>query len=77
MCVWIDHNGVVFSIELLEWGRTFSDFLGYVLRHIGLKTSIYYFCGGGGGRMSFIDPICFSFLHGFAHVSKPGYQRDT
>ena len=21
---WIDHNGVAFSIELLEWGRTFS-----------------------------------------------------
>ena len=47
----------------------------YVLRHIGLKTSIYYFWGEG--RRSFIDPICFSFLHGFAHVSKPGYQRDT
>ena len=25
---WIDHNGVAFSIELLEWGRTFSDFGG-------------------------------------------------
>ena len=24
---WIDCNGVAFSIELLEWGRTFSDFL--------------------------------------------------
>ena len=23
---WIDHNGVAFSIELLEWSRTFSDF---------------------------------------------------
>ena len=46
----------------------------YVLRHIGLKISIYYFLGGG--RRSFIDPICFSYLHGFAHVSKPGYQRD-
>ena len=23
---WIDYNGVAFSIELLEWGRTFSDF---------------------------------------------------
>ena len=21
---WIDFNGVTFSIELLEWGRTFS-----------------------------------------------------
>ena len=25
---WIDCNGVAFSIELLEWGCTFSDFLG-------------------------------------------------
>ena len=25
---WIDYNGVAFSIELLEWGRTFPDFLG-------------------------------------------------
>ena len=25
---WIDYNGVAFSIELLEWGRTFSDSRG-------------------------------------------------
>ena len=25
---WSDYNGVVFSIELLEWGRKFSDFGG-------------------------------------------------
>ena len=25
---WIDYNGVAFLIELLEWGRSFSDFLG-------------------------------------------------
>ena len=25
---WIDYNGVAFSIELLEWGHTFSEFLG-------------------------------------------------
>ena len=25
---WIDYNRVAFSIELLKWGRTFSDFLG-------------------------------------------------
>ena len=25
---WIDYNGVAFLIELLEWGRTFSDFWG-------------------------------------------------
>ena len=24
----IDHNGVAFLVELLEWGRTFSRFLG-------------------------------------------------
>ena len=26
---WIDYNRVAFSIELLERGRTFSDFLGF------------------------------------------------
>ena len=31
---WIDYNGVAFSIELLEWGRTFSDFLGKTVLHI-------------------------------------------
>ena len=25
---WIAYNRVAFSIELLEWGRTFSDFWG-------------------------------------------------
>ena len=25
---WGDYNGVAFSIELLEWGRKFSDFWG-------------------------------------------------
>ena len=25
---WSDYNGVAFSIELLEWGRIFSDFWG-------------------------------------------------
>ena len=25
---WIDYNGVAFSIELLEWGRIFSEFRG-------------------------------------------------
>ena len=23
---WSDYNGVAFSIDLLEWGRKFSDF---------------------------------------------------
>ena len=25
---WVDYNGVAFSMELLEWGHTFSDFWG-------------------------------------------------
>ena len=25
---WTDYNGVAFSVELLEWGPTFSDFWG-------------------------------------------------
>ena len=25
---WIDYNGVAFSVELLEWDRTFSGFWG-------------------------------------------------
>ena len=29
--LWIDYNGVAFSIKLLEWGRTFSDFGGKFL----------------------------------------------
>ena len=33
---WIDYNGVTFSIEILEWGRTFSYFGG---------TKVLYFYG--------------------------------
>ena len=28
---WIDYYGVAFSIELLEWGRTFSKFLTLII----------------------------------------------
>ena len=31
---WIDYNGVAFSIELPEWGRTFSVFWGETVLHI-------------------------------------------
>ena len=31
---WIDYNGLAFSIELPEWGRTFSDFWGKTVLHI-------------------------------------------
>ena len=35
----IDYNGVAFSIELLEWGRSFSDFWGKKVVHIyGYET---------------------------------------
>ena len=30
---WIDYNGVAFSVELLEWGHTFSDFWGKKVVH--------------------------------------------
>ena len=31
---WVGYNGVAFSIELLEWGRPFSDFWGKTVLHI-------------------------------------------
>ena len=31
---WIDYNGVPFSIALLEWVHTFSDFWGEKVVHI-------------------------------------------
>ena len=31
---WIDYNGVAFSIELLEWGHTFSNFWSKRVVHI-------------------------------------------
>ena len=43
---WIDYNEVAFSIELLEWGRTISDFLWYdssYLRLANLPECL--FCG--------------------------------
>ena len=34
---WTDYNGVVFSIDLLEWGRTFSGFWGEkILATVGI-----------------------------------------
>ena len=36
---WFDYKGVAFSVELLEWGRTFLDFWGKKVLHIyGLQT---------------------------------------
>ena len=31
---WIDYNGVALSIEVLESGRTFSDFWGKIVLYI-------------------------------------------
>ena len=30
---WINYNGVAFSIELVEWGRTFCIFWGKAVLH--------------------------------------------
>jgi len=46
MCHWmgshfqecIYYNGVAFSIQLLEWGRTFSDFLSKTVVHISMVS---------------------------------------
>ena len=31
---WTDYHGVTFSIELVEWGGTFSEFWGKTVLHI-------------------------------------------
>ena len=31
---WVDYNVVAFSMEFLEWGRTFSYFWGKKVLHI-------------------------------------------
>ena len=36
---WIDYNGVALSIQLLEWGRTFSDFLSKTVVHISMVSN--------------------------------------
>ena len=41
---WIDYNVVAFSIELLEWGRTFFDFCSLRASSLG--------GGGAGGGLS-------------------------
>ena len=33
---WIDYNRVAFSIHILEWGHTFSDFWGKKICVIGI-----------------------------------------
>ena len=35
---WIDYNGVSFSMELLAWGCTFSDFGGKTVLHINFTV---------------------------------------
>ena len=38
---WIDYNGVAFSIELLEWGRTVGHFGGQKIQ-VGKWEDFYY-----------------------------------
>ena len=38
---WFGDNGVAFSIELLEWGRTFLDFWIFGLRKFCIFMDIY------------------------------------
>ena len=44
---WIDYNGVAFSIELLEWGRAFSDFWGNIVLHISNWQTYQNVCSVG------------------------------
>ena len=44
---WIDFYGVAFSIELLEWDRTFSDFWGKTVLHIYGKQTYQSVCTVG------------------------------
>ena len=44
---WIDNNGAAFSIELLEWGRTFSDFEGKKVLFIYGKQTYQNVCTVG------------------------------
>ena len=52
---WIDYDGFAFSLELLEWGRTFSDFRGvrqfFILRLEKVPECLY--CGGNVTCSSF------------------------
>ena len=39
---WSDYNGIAFSIDLLEWGRKFSDFggkKGFKMERFSIKKS--------------------------------------
>ena len=44
---WIDFYGVAFSIELLEWDRTFSNFWGKTVLHIYGKQTYQSVCTVG------------------------------
>ena len=44
---WIDYNGVAFSIEFLEWGRTYSDFWGKTILHISNQQTYQNVCTVG------------------------------
>ena len=47
---WIDYNGVAFSLELLEWDRTFSGFEGSENSGRYLKMGIFL--------LHYVQPTC-------------------
>ena len=53
---WIDCNGVTFSIELLEWGRTFSDF-GVIYTVLHFKKQTYQNVCAVGEKLSVLHSI--------------------
>ena len=44
---WSDYSGLSFSIELLQWGRTFSDFWGKTVPHISSSQTCQNVCTVG------------------------------
>ena len=38
---WVDHNGVAFSIELLEWSRAFSGVRQFLIFTVRKRTRMF------------------------------------
>ena len=52
---WIDYNGVALSIEVLESGRTFSDFWGKIVLYIYGQQTYKNVCIVGVSKVFFIQ----------------------
>ena len=62
---WIDYSGVAFSIELLEWGRTFSDFLGqFFISTVSIRTRMFVL------QMKPVKCFSFNLKNGSIHKNK-------